>query len=69
MHRGVRKAYRFSRTNRMKKTLGRSRCKWEDNIKMNVIEIGCEGVKWFHLVQDRFQWRASVKIAVNHRVL
>jgi len=44
MHRGVRKAYRFSRTNRMKKTLGRSRCKWEDNIKMVLIQIECEDV-------------------------
>jgi hypothetical protein len=33
-----------------KRPLGRR--KWEDNIKMNLTEIGCEGVGWNHLVQD-----------------
>jgi hypothetical protein len=41
--------------------LGRSRHRWEDNIKMDVGEIGWEGVDWIHLDQERVQWRAVVK--------
>jgi hypothetical protein len=37
---------------------GRPRHKWEDNIKMDLREIGTEVVDWIHLAQDRDQWRA-----------
>jgi hypothetical protein len=37
-----------------------SRRRWEDNIKMDLREIGWEGVDWLHLAQDRDQWRAVV---------
>jgi hypothetical protein len=51
-----------------KKLLGRSRCKWEDNIRMNIREIGWEFVDWMHLTQDRDQWRALVNTVMNLRV-
>jgi hypothetical protein len=35
---------------------------------MDVKEMGCEGVDWFQLTQDRFQWRAAVNRAMNLRV-
>jgi len=41
-----------------KRPLGRHRCKWEDNIRMDLREIGWESVDWFHLAQAREQWRA-----------
>jgi hypothetical protein len=36
-----------------KRPLGRRRRRWEDNIKMNVQEVGCEGMDWIELAQDR----------------
>jgi hypothetical protein len=38
-----------------KRSLRRPRCRWEDNIKMDLREIGLEGVDWIHLAQDRDQ--------------
>jgi hypothetical protein len=38
-----------------KRPLGKSRCRWEDNIKMDLREIGIDGVKWIQLAQDRVQ--------------
>jgi hypothetical protein len=35
--------------------LGRSRCRWDDNIRMDLREIGWKGVDWMHLAQDRNQ--------------
>jgi hypothetical protein len=46
-------------------TLGRHRCRWEDNIKMEVREIGIDGVNWIQLAQDRVQWRAFVSMVMN----
>jgi len=51
-----------------KRPLGRSRHRWEDNIRMDLKEIGCEGVGWVHLVQDRDQWRPLVNTVMNLRV-
>jgi hypothetical protein len=45
---------------------GRSRRRWEDNIEMNVMEIEWEFV--IYLAQYRYQWRAPVSTAKNHRV-
>jgi len=39
-----------------------------DNIKMNLKDIGCEGVDWIHLAQYRVQWRGVVDTVVNLRV-
>jgi hypothetical protein len=36
-----------------KRPLGRLSCRWEDNVGMNLREIGWEGVDWFHLAQDK----------------
>jgi hypothetical protein len=47
---------------------GRPRRTWVDNIKIDVREIGCDGIDWIDLAQDRDQWRALVKTVVNLRV-
>jgi hypothetical protein len=45
-----------------KRPLGRPRRRWEDNIKMDLREIGIDGAIWIQLAQDRVQWRAFVNI-------
>jgi hypothetical protein len=47
--------------------LWRHRHKWEDNIKMDVREIGWGGKDWIHLAQNRDQWRVVVNTAGNLR--
>jgi hypothetical protein len=51
-----------------KRPLGRARCRWEDNIKMDLRKIGIDGVNWIELAQDRVQWRAFVNTVMNLRV-
>jgi hypothetical protein len=51
-----------------KRQLGRLRRRWEDNIKMDLREIGCGGMDWIDLAQDRDQWRALVNAVMNLRV-
>jgi hypothetical protein len=51
-----------------KRPLGRPRRRWEDDIKMELKEIGIDGAKWIQLVQDRIQWRACVNTVMNLRV-
>jgi hypothetical protein len=48
--------------------LGRPRPRWEDNIKMDLQELGCGSVDWNELAQDRDRWRALVKAVMNLRV-
>jgi hypothetical protein len=48
--------------------LGKPRCRWEDNIKMDLMEIGIDGPNWIRLAQDRVQWRAFVNTVMNLRV-
>ena len=48
--------------------LGRPRCRWEDNIKMDVQEVGCGGMNWIELAQDRDRWRALENAVMNFRV-
>ena len=43
-----------------KRPLGRSRLRWEDNVKMDLNVVGCGGVDWIELAQDRDRWRALV---------
>ena len=42
--------------------------RWEDNIKMDLQEVECEGVDWFDVAQDRNRWRALVNAVINLRV-
>jgi hypothetical protein len=51
-----------------KRPLGRPRRRWEDNIKMDLREIGINGANWIQLAQDRVQWRACVNTVMNLRV-
>ena len=51
-----------------KRPLGRPRYRWEDNIKMDLREVGCGGMDWIELAQDRDRWRALVNAVMNLRV-
>jgi hypothetical protein len=51
-----------------KRPSGRPRCRWVDNIKMDLREIGWGGVDWIDLAQDRDQWRALFNTVINIRV-
>jgi hypothetical protein len=48
--------------------LGRSRRRWEDNIRMDLRERGWGGMDWIDLAQDRDQWRAVVNTVMNLRL-
>jgi hypothetical protein len=48
-----------------KRPLERPRCRWEDNIKMDLREIGINGANWIQLAQDRVQWQACVNAVMN----
>jgi hypothetical protein len=52
-----------------KRPLGRPRRGWEDNIKMDLREIGINGANWIRLAQDRVQWQAFVNTVMNLQVL
>jgi hypothetical protein len=47
---------------------GKPRRRWVDNIKMDIREIGWDGMDWIDLVQDKDQWRAFVNTEMNLRV-
>jgi len=51
-----------------KRPLRRPRRRWEDNIKMNIEEVGCGIMDWIELAQDRDRWRALVNVVINLRV-
>jgi len=51
-----------------KRPLGRPRRRWEDNIKINLHEVGCGDVDWIELAQDRYRWRALMNVVMNVRV-
>jgi hypothetical protein len=51
-----------------KRPMGRPRCGWVDNIKMDLIEIRRDGMDWIDLAQDRNRWRALVNTVMNLRV-
>ena len=52
-----------------KRLLGRPRRRWDDNIKMNLQEVGCGGMDWIELAQDRDRWWAFVNGVMSLRVL
>jgi hypothetical protein len=51
-----------------KRPLGRPRCTWIDNIKMDLSEIELSVVDWICLAQDRYRWRGLVIAVMNLRV-
>jgi hypothetical protein len=51
-----------------KRPLGILKRRWEDNIKMDIQEVGCGVMKWIELAQDRDRWRALVNAVMNLRV-
>ena len=48
-----------------KRPIGRPRHRWEDNIKMDLQEVGCRGVDWIDLAQDRDRWQSTVIEVLN----
>ena len=48
--------------------LGRPRRRWEDNIKVDLQEVGWGGMNWIGMAQDRDMWRALVNVVMNLRV-
>ena len=51
-----------------RKPLGRHRLKWEDNIKMNLQEVGCGNMGWIEMAVGRDRWRALETAVMNLRV-
>ena len=51
-----------------KRALGRPRCRWEDNIKMDLQELGRGSGDWMELAEDRDSWRALVSTVMNYWV-
>ena len=52
-----------------KRPLGRSRLTWKDNIKMDLQEVGCGGMDWIELAQNRNKWWPLVNAVINLRVV
>jgi hypothetical protein len=51
-----------------KRQVGRPKHRWEDNIKLDLREIGLDEANWIQLAQDRVQWRGFVNTVMNLRV-
>jgi len=51
-----------------KRPMGKPRGIWEDNIKMDLEEVGCGGMDWIELAGDRDRWRVLVNVVMNLRV-
>jgi len=51
-----------------KRPFGRRRPRWEDNIKIDIQDVGCGGMDWIGLAQDRGRWRSFVNAVMNLRV-
>ena len=51
-----------------KRSLGRPRRRWENNIKMDLQEVGCGDMDWIELAQDRDRWRAVLNVMMNLQV-
>jgi hypothetical protein len=50
-----------------KRPLASSRPRWQDNIKINLVETGCDGMVWIRFEQDKDQWMAIVSREINLR--
>jgi hypothetical protein len=53
---------------RGKRPFGRPRQRWKDNIKVDLHEVGCGGMDWIELAEDRGRWWALVNVEMNHQV-
>jgi hypothetical protein len=53
---------------KQKRPLGRPKHKWEDNTKIDLREIGIDGVNWIQLAQDRVRWQTLVSTIMNLQV-
>jgi len=51
-----------------KRPLGRPRHRWENNIEMDLKEVGCGGIGWIDLAQDRDRWQACVNAVMSLQV-
>jgi hypothetical protein len=51
-----------------KRPLGRSRRRWEDNIKIYLQEVGCDSMDWIELAEDKERWWALVDVVMNLKV-
>ena len=51
-----------------KRPLGRSKRRWEDNIKTDLQEVECAVIDWIELAQDKDRWQALVNAVMNLRV-
>jgi len=55
----------FVRKPKGKRPRGKSRCRWKDNIRMDLTEIGWKILDWIHQAQDRIQWQAPVSMVMK----
>jgi hypothetical protein len=60
--------YRLVGTPEGRRPLGRPRCRWLDNIRMDLVRVGWGDVDWIGLAQDSDRWRALVNSVLNLRV-
>jgi hypothetical protein len=51
-----------------KRPMWRPSCRWEDDIKMDLQEVGCGGMDWIEVAQEKDRWRALVNAVMNVRV-
>ena len=58
----------FSNTLNLCSSLGRPRRRWEDNIKMDLREVGCDPRDWIALAEDRDQWRTYIRAVMDLRI-
>jgi hypothetical protein len=64
---GERRVQDFGRKPGGKRPLGEPMCRWDDNIKLDLHEVGCGVMDWIDVAQDRDRWRALVNAIINLR--
>jgi len=66
--RSIQREIKIGTWNVRRRPLGRPRCRWVDNIRMDLQEVGCGYMDWIGLAQDRDRWRKLVGAGMNFRV-